>query len=444
MKRVVVTGLGIVVPSGIGVHMFWRNNTLGISYIRHEPLMAEIGIRSRVVASIEGFAIADHHGPEQADELAKLSRFVQLGTTAGAMAARDSRLGEDTFDRGRAGVVYSSAIGGTPEFQLAYEELSDRGAHPVRAMPDDARFYDSVFLNYPPSWVARTFDLQGTCTSLTTGCTAGIDALGIAFELVRRGEADIMLAGAGEAPLSGLAYATLDIIGSLAVGDFPHERASRPFDAKRGGFVLGEGAAAVVLEEYEHALSRGAPIYGEVLGYASLNNAYHMTDLAADGHAMAEVMRLGLADAGIDGSELDYINAHGSSTPQNDLFETRAFKDVLGEEKARSIPISSTKSMIGHSLASASMVGVIATLGAIRHAVVPPTINYEFPDPECDLDYVPNVAREHEVTTALVTASGFGGIHSCGVLRRVGDPDRQWWHAIREAVRPHSSVGAGR
>jgi 3-oxoacyl-(acyl-carrier-protein) synthase len=427
----VITGVGIVAPSGAGTEEFWRTNVAGRSFTRYEPLMAEIGMRSRVVASIPDFRLADHHTPEHVAELAPLSRFVQLATTAGAMAARDRGLATADLDRTRAGVVFSSAIGGTPEFQQTYEELSDAGAHPVRALPEEARFYDSVFLNYPPAWVARVFGLRGLCTSLTTGCTAGIDALGLGFDLVRQGDLDVCVAGSGEAPLSGLAYATLDIIGSLAVVDGPPEQASRPFDATRGGFVLSEAGAAVVLEEYEHALARGADIYGEVLGYASLNNAFHMTDLAPDGQAMAAVMRRTMGIAGVTPDEIDYINAHGSSTPQNDLFETRAFKDVLGTERAHEIPISSTKSMIGHSLASASLVGTVAALGALRYAVVPPTINYRVPDPECDLDYVPNQARAHDVRTALVTASGFGGIHSAAVLRRVQDPDRSWWPRVR-------------
>ena len=227
------------------------------------------------------------------------------------------------------------------------------------------------------------------------------------------------MTAAAEAPLSGLAYATLDVIGSLAVGDWPPERASRPFDARRGGFVLGEGAAAVVLENRESAIARGARIYGEVLGYSSQNNARHMTDLSPDGAAMASVLRGVFEVAGADPHLIDYVNAHGSSTPQNDVFETQALKDVLGEHAYR-IPVSSTKSMIGHSLSAASLTGVIATIGALETGTVPPTINYEFPDPECDLDYVPNQPRRHQVGTALVMASGFGGIHSGALLRGPG------------------------
>jgi 3-oxoacyl-(acyl-carrier-protein) synthase/alpha-beta hydrolase superfamily lysophospholipase len=430
MNRVVITGIGIIAPSGVGKAEFWRNNTAGRSCLSTEPLMERIGLRSRAVSRASDFDLAKHHDPAELSWFSRLSRFAQFGVTVGAMAAVDAGLrqaGEDgnaraegnarQVDPDRAGVVYSSAIGGTPEFQVAYEELSELGAHPITAFPEDSVFYDSVFLNYAPAWVARTFGLRGPCTSLTTGCTAGIDALGLGFDLVRHGDLDTVVTAAAEAPLSGLAYATLDVIGSLAVGDWPPERASRPFDARRGGFVLGEGAAAVILENAETAVARGARIYGEVLGYSSQNNAHHMTDLSPDGAAMASVLRGILAVAGVGGPAVDYVNAHGSSTPQNDVFETQALKDVLGEHAYR-IPVSSTKSMIGHSLSAASLTGVIATIGTFETGMVPPTVNYEFPDPACDLDYVPNQARRHHVGTALVMASGFGGIHSGALLRR--------------------------
>lgn len=426
-RRVVVAGIGVVAPNGIGVEQFWRGSVSGRSRLRPEPLMAELGLKSRSHCPIEDFDLADHHDAETAAELAALSRFVQLSVTATALAARDGALDRSDFDRDRAGVVFSSAIGGTPEFQKAYEVYSDRGATALRPFPEDLPFYDSVFLNYTAAWTARRFGLRGSCTTLTTGCTAGIDSLGLAFDQIRYGDLDLAVAAAGEAPLSGLAYATLDVIGSLAVVDGPPETASRPFDATRGGFVLGEGAAAVVLEEYEHARARGARIYAEVNGFASANNAFHMSDLAPDGRAMAAVITRSLADAQVPPERIDYVNAHGSSTPQNDVFETQALKQVLGEEHARRTPISSTKSMIGHSLSSASLVGAIAAIGALRHAVVPPTANLTTPDPKCDLDYVPTTARAHDVRTALVSASGFGGIHSCAVLSRVGPARESWW-----------------
>jgi 3-oxoacyl-(acyl-carrier-protein) synthase/pimeloyl-ACP methyl ester carboxylesterase len=433
MNRVLITGVGIIAPSGVGKADFWRNNTAGRGCLSEEPLMQRIGLRSAAVSRVSDFALAEHHDPADLPWFSRLSRFAQFGVTVGAMVAADAGLHRaggaepagqqgaggngQRIDADRAGVVFSSAIGGTPEFQQTYEQLSEDGAHVIDAFPEDSCFYDSVFLNYAPAWVARTFGLRGPCTSLTTGCTAGIDALGLGFDLVRHGDLDLVVTAAAEAPLSGLAYATLDVIGSLAVGDWPPERASRPFDARRGGFVLGEGAAAVVLENEASAAARGARVYGEVLGYSSQNNARHMTDLEPDGVAMASVLRGIFAVAGIGADAVDYVNAHGSSTPQNDVFETQALKDVLGGH-AYQIPVSSTKSMIGHSLSAASLTGVVATIGAFESGMVPPTMNYEFPDPECDLDYVPNQARRHQAGTALVMASGFGGIHSGALLRR--------------------------
>jgi minimal PKS ketosynthase (KS/KS alpha) len=423
MRRVVITGLGIVVPSGVGCAEFWRNNNAGRSFTRYEPSMEAMGLKSHVIASLDGFRLSDHHASDVVDEVGPLSRFVQFGVTAGSMAVRDAGLPEADFTRERSGLVFSSAIGGTPEFQEMYEQQSARGTEALRRLPEGSRFYDSVFLNFTPAWLARRYRLLGPCTSLTTGCTAGIDAMGLGFDLVRFGELDVVVTGAAEAPLCGVSYATLDVIGSLASSDVPAAAASRPFDSLRSGFVLSEGAAAVVLEDWEHACRRGVRVYGEVLAYSSLNNAYHMSDLAPDGAAMAAVLRGCLADADLRPDGIDYINAHGSSTPQNDLFETRAFKSELGEHAYR-VPISSTKSMIGHSLSSASLVGVVATIGAMQTGVVPPTINLDHPDLECDLDYVPNRARPHVVRTALVSASGFGGIHSCAALRRVGPVPR--------------------
>lgn len=445
MSRVVITGLGIVAPNGIGMDAFWRASAEGRSCTRREPEMAALGMKSTVVASVDDFNLAAHHAPEHVAELSRLSRFVQMAVTAGAMAARQAGLPARTA-AGLGGVIFSSAIGGTPEFQQTYEELSDHGRQPVRPVPPSMPFCDSVFLNYPPAWLASRYQLSGPCTSLTTGCTAGIDALGLAFEMVRGGDLALAIAAAAEAPLCGLSYATLDVIGSLAVNDSAPERASRPFDACRSGFVLGEASAAVVLEDAAHAAARNARELGEICGFSSLNNAFHMSDLASDGEAMAQVIRDALRDANAAPSDIDYVNAHGSSTPQNDVFETQAFKTVFGEECAKSVPISSTKSMIGHSLSAASLVGIIAAIGAMRYSIVPPTINLQVPDPRCDLDYVPNRSRWCDVSTALVTASGFGGIHSAAVLRRSGRPDQApWTHAAPSAApSAGSSVAAAR
>lgn len=411
MKQAVITGLGVVAPNGIRVDRFWDNVMAGRVFIEDDLLMSQIGLRCRGVARCREFTL-DSWPAARAGELAQLGRFVQLGATAARDAMADAGV---TGDAG--GVIFASAVGGAPEMQELYEKLTVAGLPPIHPAPVPASAYDGIFLDFLPDMLARDYGLTGPTTALTTGCTAGIDALGLAADLVRHGEVPFALAGAAESPLNGISYATLDVIGCLSRADGPVSRAARPFDAGRAGFVISEGAAFVVVEEAEHARARGATVYCAVPGYASTSNAHHMTDLLPDGHSMAVTIERALADGKTDRGEIDYINAHGSSTPQNDLFETNAIKLVFGA-RARSIPISSLKSMIGHSLSSASLMAVIATIGGMRRGMVPPTANYEVPDPECDLDYVTTGCRPATLASTLVVASGFGGIHSAAVLRR--------------------------
>jgi 3-oxoacyl-(acyl-carrier-protein) synthase len=419
MKRVVVTGIGVVAPLGIGKEQFWKNAMRGQSYLVADPEMESMGIKSKVLCRIDDFNLADYCSGDEFEHLHEQDRVVQIGVVAGSMAVEDAGLDLEQENSASVGIIFSSAIGGTPYIQKIFELLSDRGKQSIQYMPVGENFYNAGMFNYPASLLAHKHGIEGPCTSLSTGCTAGLDALGLSVEIIRSGEATVMLAGASEAPLTSLTYATLDVIGSLSVADCEPDKASRPFDAKRGGFVIGEAAAVLVLEELDHALARGAHIYAEAIAYSSVSNAFHMTDLPDHGVPMAMVVQRAMEQGKVAPEAIDYINAHGSSTPQNDLFETNAYKKVLGEQ-AYKIPISSTKSMIGHSLSSASLVGVVATLGAIELSVVHPTANYEFPDPLCDLDYVPNLARAHEVDTAMLTASGFGGIHSAAIFRKYG------------------------
>jgi 3-oxoacyl-(acyl-carrier-protein) synthase len=329
----------------------------------------------------------------------------------------DSGLPVGRDETSDGGVVFASAVGGAPEMQELYEKLTEAGIPPIRPAPVAASAYDGIFLDYLPGFLSRHYGLTGMTAALTTGCTAGLDALGLAVEAIRDGELPFAIVGAAESPLNGLSYATLDVIGCLSRADGPVSRASRPFDAGRAGFVISEGAAFVVVEDADHARRRGARAYAEVAGFASTSNAHHMTDLLSDGAPMTLTIERALADAAVAPDAVQYINAHGSSTPQNDLFETNAVKSVFGQ-RAWSIPISSLKSMIGHSLSSASLMALVATIGAMRRGMVPPTANFETPDPACDLDYVTSGARPAELSTTLVVASGFGGIHSAAVLRR--------------------------
>ncbi|PXX71553.1 act minimal PKS ketosynthase (KS/KS alpha)/minimal PKS ketosynthase (KS/KS alpha) [Nocardia tenerifensis] len=416
--RAVITGIGVVAPNGQEPEEFWDNVMRGEVRIEDEPLMTALGLRCHGVARVDDFDLADTWSPREADELAGLGRFVQLGATAARKAMEDSGLPAAGADLCGGAAIFASAVGGAPEMQEMYERATVNSLPPILPRRMSPATYDSIFLDYVPGLLAERYGLNGMTTTLTTGCTAGLDALGLAFDLVRNGEAPFVLAGAGESPLNGLSYATLDVIGCLSRAEGPVERASRPFDIGRAGFVISEGAAFVVLEERAHALARGAHIYAEVRGFGSTSNAKHMTDLDSTGASMVRTIDAALADCGVDRAAIDYINAHGSSTPQNDLFETNAFKTVFGP-RAYQIPISSLKSMIGHSLSSASLMAVIATLGAIDRQTVPPTANYREPDPECDLDYVVDAARPATVETAMVVASGFGGIHSAAVLERV-------------------------
>lgn len=418
MKKVVITGIGVVAPCGIGKIPFWHTLESGRSYISLDEEMASMNIKSRVLCRLRDFEVQQFCDDTEFPGLHTQDRFVQFGVVAGKQAIEDAQLNSADFSHEDAGIIFSSAIGGTPTVAHYFEQLSDYGRHPIHYQPIGPNFYNAGMFNFPAILLAQRYGFYGPVTSLSTGCTAGLDALGLGFELIRNGEATVMLVGASEAPLVNLTYATLDVIGALSVADCKPENSSRPFDKKRAGFVIGEGAAFLALEDEDHALKRGAPIYGEVVNYASVSNAFHMTDLSPDGDEMMRVIHKALGP--IDAAQIDYINAHGSSTPQNDIFETNAFKKIFGQ-RAYDIPISSTKSMVGHSLSSASLVGVVATLGALTRSIIHPTANYEVPDPECDLDYVPNIARQQAVTTALVTASGFGGIHSACVFKKYGE-----------------------
>ncbi len=420
MNRVVITGIGVVAPCGIGKEAFWSGVESGRSYIRHDAGMASLGFESTVLSRLDDFDIYDFGQLSEFPGLAAMDRYVQFGVIAGVQALQDAGLMEANPSADESGVLFSSAIGGTATVNQIMAGLSAGGMRTFEYHPVGPELYEAGMFNVPAILLAEKYGLGGPAFSLSTGCTAGIDTVGLCFEMIQTGDARIMLAGASEAPLVPHAFATLDVIKALAKAD-PEapEKSSRPFDAKRNGFVLGEGAAVLVLEEESHAQARGVPIYGEVLSFSSVNNAYHMTDLHAHALDYSTVINRVLLQAGVSTAEVDYINAHGSSTPQNDLFETNSFKRVFGE-RAYSIPISATKSMIGHSLSAASTMGIIAALGAFTRSVIHPTANYTFPDPDCDLDYVPNVARRQAVNTALVTASGFGGIHSAAIFRKYG------------------------
>jgi 3-oxoacyl-(acyl-carrier-protein) synthase len=333
-------------------------------------------------------------------------------------AIADSKLRLAQEDRWRAGVCLANAICGTRYMDEEFLRVTNGGKEPIDPRKARPHLYDAAMFNTPSIEIAARHKLAGFCTTVSTGCTAGSDAVGYAYELISQGEADVMVTGAAEAPLCPITFAAFDVINAISSArNGAPETASRPFDKNRDGFVLSEGCGILILEELEHALSRGAYIYCEVSGFGSCCNAYHMTDLPAGGDPMVPCITRALADAGMGPEEIDYINAHGSSTRQNDVFETNAYKQVFGA-RSYDIPISSIKSMIGHPLAAANSLELVASALTFETDILPPTINQETSDPECDLDYVANKARERRVHHILKTSSGFAGVHSAMVLSR--------------------------
>ncbi|MCM8770744.1 MAG: beta-ketoacyl-[acyl-carrier-protein] synthase family protein [Candidatus Omnitrophica bacterium] len=414
-RRVVITGLGVISPNGIGKDAVFSAMAKGKSAVK---LIDEFDVslfNTKIAAQVEDFDPFKFGLTHE--EVMRMDRYVQFGVVAAQMAIEDSKLDFAQEDPERIGVCLANAICGTKYMEEEFALVTDDGKHPIdpsRVRPD---LYDAAMFNTPSIEIASRYGLKGVCNTLSTGCTAGTDSLGFALETIQDGEAEIMIAGAAEAPITPITLGAFDVINVLSVQNDNPAAASRPFDKKRDGFVLSEGAGILILEELNHALRRNAHIYAEVIGFGTSCNAYHMTDLPADGTAMANCINLALADANLKPQEIDYINAHGSSTRMNDIFETNAYKMVFGD-CAYKIPISSLKSMIGHPLAAANAVELVVCALIFQQNILPPTINQQERDPLCDLDYIPNVAREKKVDTVLKTSSGFSGIHSTLILKR--------------------------
>jgi 3-oxoacyl-(acyl-carrier-protein) synthase len=347
----------------------------------------------------------------------RMDRYVQFGVVCGQMALQDSGLKLTQEDPQRIGVCLANAICGTKYMEEEFALVTDDGKNPIDPAKVRPDLYDAAMFNTPSIEIAARYGLKGICNTLSTGCTAGTDSLGFALEAIQDGEQDMMFAGAAEAPITPITFGAFDVVNVLSARNDEPQKASRPFDNKRDGFVLSEGAGILLLEELEHALKRNAHIYAEVLGFGTSCNAFHMTDLPADGTAMANCISLALKDAEVKPASIDYISAHGSSTRMNDIFETAAYKMIFGDY-AYKLPASSMKSMIGHPLAAANAVELVVCAMIFKHNLLPPTINQEERDPKCDLDYVPNTARQKKVNTILKTSSGFSGIHSSLVIKR--------------------------
>ncbi|MFG2007439.1 beta-ketoacyl-[acyl-carrier-protein] synthase family protein, partial [Spirillospora sp. NPDC048911] len=416
-RRVVITGIGVLAPGGIGVKNFWSLLSEGRTATRQITFFDPSAFRSRVAAEVDFDPWEHGLGPQ---EIRRMDRAAQFAVVTAREAMADSDLDLSGIAPHRVGVSVGSAVGATMSLDQEYRVVSDGGRlELVDHEYASPHLYDYFVPSSFAAEVAWSAGAEGPATVVSTGCTSGLDSVGYAAELIRDNSADVMIAGAADAPISPITVACFDAIKATTPRNDDPAHASRPFDRTRNGFVLGEGAAMFILEELGAARRRGAHVYAEIAGYASRCNAFHMTGLRPDGSEMAEAIRVALDGARLNPQDVDYVNAHGSGTKQNDRHETAAFKRSLGDH-ARRVPVSSIKSMVGHSLGAIGSIEIAASILAMENNVAPPTANLHEPDPECDLDYVPLTAREWSIDTVLTVGSGFGGFQSALVL---GDCD---------------------
>ncbi|MBV8078867.1 MAG: beta-ketoacyl-ACP synthase II [Actinobacteria bacterium] len=407
MARVAVTGVGAVTPLGLDAPTTWRRALAGESGIDWIRSFDTDGLPIRIAAEVKDF---DPASVASAKEVRKLERNVLLALSAAREALTDANV--NGFDPDRVGIVFGSAIGGVIGIAEQQDTLRERG--PDRVSPN---FLPNVLVDSASGQMAISLGIKGPNYAVVSACATGSHAVGEAAELIKRGDADAVVAGGTEACMHPLILAGFTAMRGLAAEDDDPPRASRPFDATRAGFVMGEGAGALLLEDWEHAERRGAEIYAEVLGYGASNDAHHMAQPEPEASGVATMMRAALARSGVEPERVGYINAHGTSTPLGDAAETKAIKDVFGEH-AYDLAVSSTKSMMGHTFGAAGAIEAIMCVLALRDGVLPPTINYREPDPDCDLDYVPNEARRVQVDVALSNAMGLGGHNGCVLLGR--------------------------
>lgn len=411
-RRVVVTGLGVITPIGNDIPTFWANLLAGRSGIRRIDRFDVSEFPTQIAGMVENF------DPEQyidKKEARRMDRFCQFAVAAAKMALEDAKFAITEENAERVGVYIGSGIGGLETLAEQHQILLEKG--PRRVSPF---LIPMMIADMASGQVSIQFGAKGPNSAPISACATGTHAVGDAVRLIQYGAADVMIAGGTEATIHPLALAGFCAAKAMSTRNDEPEKAVRPFDRDRDGFVMSEGAGILILEELEHAKRRGAKIYGEIIGYGMSGDAYHVTQPAPEGDGAARAMRAAIQDAGIRPEDVDYINAHGTGTELNDKFETLAIKRVFGEHAYR-LAVSSIKSMTGHMLGAAGAVEAVATLLTLRDGRVPPTINYETPDPECDLDYVPNRAREMQVRVALSNSFGFGGHNACVVVRRYAE-----------------------
>jgi len=402
-RRVVITGVGVVTPLGVGVEKSWQSLCQGKSGIGMVTRFDASDFRTRIAGEVNGFNPLDFMDRKLAR---RGGRFIHFALAAARMAIEDSGLAINASNSERVGVSVGTAMGGVESFEENQQLLLRGARHQISPF-----FIPSFLPNMAPGQVAIQFGARAANMCSVTACASGTHAIGNAFRVIQLGEADAMIAGGAEAAITPVIFAGLDVLKVMSARNEEPEKASRPFDRERDGFVIGEGAGMVILEELESALSRGAKIYAEVSGYGFNSDAYHITAPDPSGEGAASCMKMALSDAGISIDKVDYINAHGTSTVLNDISETRAIRSVF-KKQSNGIPVSSIKSMIGHLWGGAGVVEAISCLLTIKQGIIPPTINYETPDPECNLDYVPNVARQAKVKAALSNSFGFGSTNA--------------------------------
>jgi minimal PKS ketosynthase (KS/KS alpha) len=416
LRRTVVTGVGVVAPGGVNRKAFWSTLTEGRTATRRATLYDPSYFRSQVAAECDFDPVEAGLSPR---DIRRCDRYVQFALTAAAEAVADSGIEFDEERLDRTGVVMGSAVGGTTGLEEEYVVVSDHGREWLVDVDYASPFlYQALIPSSLAADVAVRYGTHGPVQVISTGCTSGIDAIGYAHHLVQDGEADIVITGASDSPLSPVTAASFDAIKATTPDNDDPAHASRPFDRDRHGFVLGEGCAVLIIEELEHALRRGATIYCEITGYASRSNGFHMTGLRPDGLEMSHAINDAMVQSRLNKDDISYICAHGSGTKQNDRHETAAFKRSLGNA-AYDVPISSIKSMIGHSLGAIGAIEMAACALAIESNTIPPTANWANRDPECDLDYTPNIARELPVDVALSVGSGFGGFQSAMIFSKL-------------------------
>lgn len=408
-RRVVITGMGALTPLGNNLETFWngiKDGKCGIDFIKTFDVS---NFKAKVAGELKDFNIEDYMDKKEAK---RMDKYCQYAMVAAEEAVKNSNLDIESLNKERFGVFIGSGIGGLETITVEYKKLMEKG--PNRVSPF---MIPMIIGNIAAGNVAIKYGAKGVCSTVVTACATGTNAIGEAFEMIKSGRADVIIAGGCEAPIVDIAMAGFSSLTALTKSEDPL-RASIPFDKERNGFVMGEGAGIVILESLDHAKSREAKIYGEMLGYGATCDAFHITQPSPDGEGAARAMKMAIEEAQIEASDISYINAHGTSTPYNDKFETLAIKSVFGED-AYKIPISSTKSMIGHLLGAAGAVEAIVCIKSLEEGFIPPTIGLKIQDEDCDLDYVPNVGRTKQLKYALSNSLGFGG-HNASILLKNG------------------------